>query len=54
LAAFASQLPKPAPHVKPHAFAAHVAVAFAGMGHTVQVGPHAVASVAVAHVAPHK
>ena len=54
LAAFASQLPKPALHVKPHALAAQVATAFAGMGHTTHAAPHAVASVAVAHFAPQR
>ena len=46
----ASQLPKPAEHVNPQASAAQVAVAFAGTGHTAQVGPHARRSVFAAQV----
>jgi hypothetical protein len=43
-AAFASQLPKPAVQAKPHASAAHVAVAFGSAGQAVQAAPHAVGS----------
>ena len=51
-AAFASQLPKPALHVKPHASAAHVATAFAGTVHAVHAAPHAVGSF-VTHLPAH-
>ena len=53
LAGFASQLPKPALQVKPHASAAQVAAAFAGTGHTVQAAPHAVGSVGAVHLPAH-
>ena len=50
-AAFASQLPEPALHVKPQVSAAHVAVAFAGIVQAVHAAPHAVGSF-VTHLAP--
>jgi hypothetical protein len=50
LAAFASQLPKPALHVNPQASAVHVAAALAGTGQTVQAAPHAVGSVGAVHL----
>ena len=53
LAAFASQLPKPALHVKPHTPATQVAVAPAGAGHTVHAAPHAVGSVSATHAPAH-
>ena len=53
LAAFASQLPKPAVQAKPQAPAAHEAVALAGTGHTVQVAPHAAGSLGATHLSPH-
>jgi hypothetical protein len=53
-AAFASQLPKPALHADPQAPAAHEAVEFAGMGHTVHAAPHAVASLSATHLVPQR
>jgi hypothetical protein len=47
LAAMPSQLPKPVTHAKPHALAAHVGVAFAGVA---QIVPHAPQLVADARV----
>jgi hypothetical protein len=49
----ASQFPKPAVHVNPHVSPVHVAVAFAGTGHTVHAAPHAVGSVGAVHLPPH-
>lgn len=51
--AFLLQSPKPVLQLRPHLSAAHVAVPFAGIGQTAQVGPHAAGSVAAMHLLEH-
>jgi hypothetical protein len=44
----------PGSHAKPHAPLAHVAVPPVVVGHTMQLAPHAVASVSSAHDEPQR